>query len=130
MFRTLAIVIALAAAPAAAQKPRLEVKVSPRLAIFDTLRGTEVMVTIIVNNVDEAYWCPAIGIDWGTGERPSIHQSDCDPYEESSADERARWAEIVRHKYTRSGIYEVTVALLKSGKPVKNGKREITIELR
>lgn len=130
MLCSLAISIALAVAPATGLKPRLEVRISPRVAILDPQNGTTAIVTIIMFNVNEAYWCPGISLDWGTGERPSYHEADCKPFEESAEDERIRWSDVYSHTYTRSGTFRVMVTLVKSGKRVKNGKRELSIEIR
>lgn len=86
------------------RKPRLELRVAPRMAFSPVL----VLLTAELRSGDdiEEFYCPALEWDWDDGGK-SIRESDCPPFEPGSVLERRFTAE---HAYRSAGVYNVKVS--------------------
>jgi hypothetical protein len=94
------------------QKPRLNLRASPRVAFSPTevfavgeLRGGE---------DSEEFYCPGLVWDWGDGTR-SAHESDCSPYQDGARLERFFSA---RHAFRLPGTYAVRLFLVRAGRTI------------
>lgn len=95
-----------------ARKPRLDLRVTPRMAF----PPVEVLVVAeLVGGDDlEEFYCPGLEWDWGDGSK-SFHESDCAPYEAGTKVKRLYSA---RHAYFAPGRYSVKVRLVRAQRNV------------
>lgn len=109
------LILPLAAVAAAAEtpkqkKPKLELRVTPRMAFSPV----SVLFTAELLGGDEVeeYYCPEIEWEWDDGGK-STQESDCAPYEPSTRIERRFTAQ---HEYNRAGVYNAKVSFKKTGR--------------
>jgi hypothetical protein len=107
-------------------EPSLELIATPRSQIRMPRRRALVTLRVIIRNADEEYWCTGIQVVWGDGDSTS-HESDCNPYEESTEDERKRKLRSYSHRYRTSGERRITVRLWRSGKIIASDHISIRI---
>jgi hypothetical protein len=98
------------AAGAGGERPRLELRASPRVATSPA----RVVVLAELKGGPEAedLYCPAVQWEWGDGSR-SARESDCDPFEAGTVLDR-RFSS--RHAYREPGEYDVRVTLSRGGR--------------
>lgn len=95
-----------------AKRPRLDLRATPRVAMFPR----EVLVVGELKggpDVEDLY-CPGLEWDWGDGSR-SAHESDCSPFEAGTTLERFFSA---RHAFRAPGEYSVRLTLRRAGRTV------------
>jgi PKD repeat protein len=87
------------------RKPRLELRVVPRMA-FSPVNA---FFTAELTGGDDAeeFYCPELEWEWDDGGK-SVHESDCAPYEAGTKIERRFTAE---HEYKVAGNYNVKLTL-------------------
>ena len=104
-----------------AQKPHLDVRVTPRTGFSPV----EVLFTAeIVGGMDlEDYHCPQIEWNWDDGDR-SVHESDCTPYQPGVEIERHFTA---RHLFRREGVYNVKISMLRAARPIARASARVSI---
>jgi hypothetical protein len=104
------------------RKPHLDVRATPSFA-FTPAR---VLVTAQLRGGDdvEEFYCPALVWDWDDGGR-SAHQPDCPPFEAGAPLERRFTAE---HAYTRPGVYNVTVRMLRARRSLATASATVTVQ--
>jgi hypothetical protein len=104
-----------------ARKPRLDVRVTPHMA----LPPVEVLVVAeLVGGDDlEEFYCPGLEWDWGDGTK-SFHESDCAPYEAGARVDRLYSA---RHAYFQPGRYSVRVRLRRADRDVAAARASLLL---
>jgi len=108
---TLAVSVPAFPAPEAkAKRPRLDLKVTPRMG-FAPLNVLLVAELVGGDEVEE-YYCPQLEWDWDDGGK-SATESDCAPFEPGMKIERRFTTE---HEYRRSGAYNIKVTLRRAGR--------------
>jgi hypothetical protein len=122
----LSLVVAVAVASGAAgstkaQKPKLDLRATPRVAFSPA----NVLLTAELVGGDEVeeYYCPALEWNWGDGGK-SVHASDCPPYQAGSELVRHFSAE---HGYRNAGEYEITVTLRRANRPLAIASAHINV---
>ena len=110
-----------AADRAKARKPRLDLRASPPFSFIPA----KVLVTAELNGGEELeeFYCPALVWDWDDGGR-SAHQADCPPFKAGTALERRFTAE---HAYSRPGVYNVTVHMMRASRPLAAASATVTV---
>jgi hypothetical protein len=103
------------------RKPRLGLRATPRFSFTPST----VFATAELNGVDdtEEFYCPALVWDWDDGGR-SAHEADCPPFRPGTPVERRFTAE---HAYVRPGVYNVTVHILRSRRPLAMASATVTV---
>ena len=126
MRRVIIVVLAILFAPlgvdaAGGNKPRLDLRATPRMAFSPTL----VYLTAELQGGDdvEEYYCPEVLWEWDDGGR-SAHGADCPAYEPGVQLERRFTAE---HAYRQAGVYTVKVTLMRSGKPLARASAVVNV---
>ncbi|MBI3931780.1 MAG: hypothetical protein HY317_00065 [Acidobacteria bacterium] len=116
------VLVALAASLAAAgpggagneakgKKPRLELRVVPRMAFSPV---TAFLTAELTGGDDvEEYYCPELEWDWDDGGK-SVREADCPPFEPGTKIQRRFTAE---HEYKRAGAYNIKVTLRRTDRP-------------
>ena len=104
-----------------AQKPRLDLRATPRVAFSPAY----VLLTAELVGGDEVeeYYCPELEWNWGDGGK-SVRESDCPPFQEG--------AELVRHfsaehGYRSAGEYHITVTLRRANKPLAMASARVNV---
>lgn len=99
-------------------------RASPRLAFVPT----DVVVVAEQSRGDdlEEYYCPEVEWEWDDGAR-SVHQSDCDPFDATTAIER-RFSG--RHHYGRPGGYTIRLTMRRASRPLAVGTVGVEVESR
>ena len=84
-----------------------------------------VLVTAKLNGGDdvEEFYCPGLVWDWDDGGR-SAHQPDCPPFKAGTPLDRHFTAE---HAYSRPGVYNVTVRMLRAGRSLATATATVTV---
>lgn len=106
--------LALAAVPgvdaAASRKPRLDLRVTPRMAFSPV----EVFVVAeLVGGEDlEEFYCPGLEWDWDDGARSS-HEADCEPFAPGKELERRFTA---YHAYRAGGEYNIRLTIRRANR--------------
>ena len=120
------VVLAVAASSPAGQaartrKPRLDLRATPRFSFTPST----VFLTAELNGGEdtEEFYCPALVWDWDDGGR-SAHEADCPPFRPGTPVERRFTAE---HAYVRPGVYNVTVHMLRSRRPLAVASATVTV---
>ncbi len=103
------------------RKPRLDLRASPRFSF----PPSTVLLTAELNGGEdtEEFYCPALVWDWDDGGR-SAHEADCPPFQPGTPVERRFTAE---HAYVRPGVYNVTVHILRSRRPLAMASATVTV---
>jgi hypothetical protein len=94
------------------QKPRLDLRASPRVAF--TPAEVFAVGELKGGHESEEFYCPGLVWDWGDGTR-SAHESDCSPYEDGAQLERFFTA---RHAFRAPGSYAVRLFLIRAGRTI------------
>lgn len=104
--------LAAAADGARPQRPRLDLRASPRVAFSPV----EVLVIAELKGGQEVeeFYCPGLEWDWGDGSR-SAHESDCAPFGGGTRLDRFFTA---RHAFRAPGAYTVRLTLSRAGRTV------------
>ena len=105
----------------AEQKPRLDLRATPRVA-FSPIEVFAVGELKGGQDVEEFY-CPGQVWDWGDGTR-SAQESDCSPYEEGARLDRFFSA---RHAFRAPGTYAVRLILTRAGKALTAASVPVTV---
>ena len=103
------------------RKPRLDVRVSPRVALLPV--NVLLMAELVGGDELEEFYCPGLEWDWGDGAR-SAHEADCPPFEAGTTLERIFSA---RHAYRQPGEYDLRVRLLRADRTVAVATAHISI---
>jgi hypothetical protein len=103
------------------QKPRLDLRASPRVSFSPV----EVFaVGELKGGQDtEEFYCPGLVWDWGDGTR-SAQESDCSPYQDGAQLERFFSA---RHAFTVPGTYAVTLLLVRAGRMITRATMTVMV---
>lgn len=104
----LALVLAAALA-ANASAPRVQLMVSPRVAMSAPGRPVVVRALVLIENPGPDWYCPRVAFEWAEGYTSAV-ESDCAPYDEVSADER-RWFRLSRTMPYGAGEHTITVTI-------------------
>jgi hypothetical protein len=117
------LILASPAAPgdARARKPRLDLRLTPRVAFSPV----SVVAIAELNGGDELeeFYCPALEWEWGDGAR-SEQESDCAPFESKEGFERRFFA---NHSYRAAGDYSVRVTLRRSQRAIAVVTNTVTV---
>jgi hypothetical protein len=125
-FRALLVGLAVAAAQSAsaggAARPRLDLRATPRIALFPV----EVFVTAeLVGGEDlEDFHCPGLEWDWGDGSR-SAHEADCEPFGPGTVVDRRYGA---HHVYRGPGEYDIRLSLRRAGRLVSATSTRVLVQ--
>ena len=124
MTTALLLLLAVPAAPGDASKgrrPRLDLRVSPRIAFVPV----SVSVTAELQGGDELedFYCPGLEWDWGDGGR-SETESDCAPFDAKEGFDRRFFA---RHSYRAPGQYSVKLTLRRSDRAIAVASANIMV---
>jgi hypothetical protein len=107
--------------PPKGKKPRLDLRLSPRMAMSPvTVHFT---AELIGGDDLEDYYCPEIEWEWDDGGK-SVQESDCAPFAQDSKIERRYSAE---HEYPRAGNYQVKVILRHNSTVVAASTQRLTV---
>jgi hypothetical protein len=108
-------------AAAKPKKPRLDVRVSPKISFSPS----QVFLTAELTGGEdsEELYCPEVEWDWDDGGK-SVGESDCAPYEPGAKIQRRYTAE---HLFVRSGSYDVKVTLRHSGKRILSTSVNVSV---
>jgi hypothetical protein len=103
------------------KKPRLEMRVAPRIAFSPV----SVLVTAELKGGDDVaeLHCPELEWDWDDGGK-SVHEADCAPLQPGGAIERRFTAE---HQYRDAGVYNVKLTMKRTGKPLMSQSIKVTV---
>jgi hypothetical protein len=102
----LAVVLGLgAAATAGVRKPRLDLRVSPRVAFSPV--EVLVIAELVGGEETEDFYCPGLEWEWDDGDR-SAHEADCAPFQPGMDVERRFTA---RHAYRAAGEYNIRLTM-------------------
>jgi hypothetical protein len=122
----LAVVIAAAVSTGASgstkpQKPRLDLRATPRVAFSPA----NVLLTaeLVGGEETEEFYCPALEWNWGDGGK-SVRESDCPPFEAGAELMRHFTAE---HGYRHAGEYEITVTLRRANKSLAMASARVNV---
>jgi hypothetical protein len=103
------------------RKPRLNLRVSPRMAF------TPVMVVstaeLVGGDEVEEYHCPRLEWDWGDGSR-SAQESDCAPFDGVSPIERRYSAS---HVYRSAGQYDIRLTLSRATRSIAVASAAVSV---
>ncbi len=110
-----------ASAGGGAPRPRLDLRVTPRIA----LSPVEVFaVAELVGGEDlEDFHCPGLDWDWGDGSR-STHEADCEPFGPGTVVDR-RYA--AHHVYRGPGEYDIRLSLRRADRVVSTASRRVLV---
>lgn len=103
------------------KKPSMNLRVSPRMAFSPV--NILAIAELSGGDDHEDYYCLGVEWDWGDGSK-SIHDADCDPYQEGAKIERRFSAE---HMYSRSGAFNVKARLIAGSKVVAASSYRLTV---
>jgi hypothetical protein len=108
-----------------AAKPKVELTVFPRAAVWSPGLVPVFRVELKIRNADETLWCPNVRWEWPDGTN-SVEEDDCDPYDEADP------ADIAEQSWTKRielppGDWKVAVILSKAGHVVQ--RREVDIQV-
>jgi hypothetical protein len=119
---TLAFVAAESASAGDAARPRLDLRVTPRVA----LSPVEVfaMAELVGGEDLEDFHCPGLEWDWGDGSR-SAHEADCEPFGPGTVVDR-RYA--AHHVYRAPGDYDIRLSLRRAGRVVSAASRRVQVQ--
>jgi hypothetical protein len=106
--RALAAVLLLIAAVPAAAAPKVQLLVSPRVALCLPGRPVVVRAQVLIENPGPTWYCPKVTFEWAEGHR-SILEEDCAPYEQLVP--APRWFRVARTMRYGCGEHEVVVTL-------------------
>ncbi len=111
-----------AAADKKPKKPELKLRVRPRFG-FSPLN---VFVTAELKGGDdvEEYYCPELEWEWGDGGK-SIHEADCDPWEEGVTELQRRFS--ASHLFKYSGVYRISLRLKRLNKTIARTIIKLTV---
>jgi hypothetical protein len=103
------------------KKPRLDVRASPKISFSPA----QILFTAELSGGDDSedLYCPEVEWDWDDGGK-SVGESDCPPYEPGAKIERRYTAQ---HQFVRSGSYNVTVTLRRSGKKMLSSTVNVSV---
>jgi hypothetical protein len=119
------VLLALAAPIAAAEngnRPRLDLRATPRMAFSPTV----VYVTAELAGGDEIedFYCPELEWDWDDGAR-SQRGSDCPPFQAGQSDfERFFSAD---HVYRQAGSYNVKITMKRAGRTLAVASSRVNV---
>jgi hypothetical protein len=124
----LAVVIALVAplallgADAKPKKPRLDLRVIPRMAFSPV----NVLVTAELTGGDdvEELHCPEIEWDWDDGGK-SVHEADCAPFEEGKTRIERRFT--AEHEYRRAGVFNIKATMRRANRTLASANVRMTV---
>jgi hypothetical protein len=125
--RALAVLLALVipvtggAKDAGGERPRLELRASPRIA-YPPARVYVVAELQGGGEVEELY-CPGVQWEWGDGSRSGV-ESDCDPFEPGTRLVRVFSA---GHAYRDPGEYDLRVTLRRAGRDLAAATIQVMI---
>ena len=106
---------------AATKKPRLSVRVSPRVAFSPT--QVFAIAELVGGDDSEEFYCPGLEWDWNDGAR-SAHEADCTPFEPGMKLDRLFTA---RHDYVAPGEYDVRVTVRRASRSVAAATARVTV---
>jgi hypothetical protein len=103
------------------QKPRLDLRATPRVAFSPA----SVLLTAELVGGDEVeeFYCPALEWDWGDGGK-SVRESDCPPFEPGGEFVRRFTAQ---HGYGRAGEYRITVTLRRANRSLAMASARVNV---
>jgi hypothetical protein len=116
--------LALASSETSAEgmkKPRLDLRVSPRVA-FSPVRVV-VTAELVGGDAVEDFHCPGVDWDWGDGTH-SFHEEDCPPFEPGTELERRFTAS---HAYVEPGDYHVRVSLRRASRSIAVAQTSVLV---
>jgi hypothetical protein len=103
------------------KKPRLDLRVTPRMAFSPV---TVLVVAELQGGDDvEEFYCPEIEWEWDDGGK-SVNEGDCPPFEAGTKIERRFTAE---HDFRRAGVYNVKVTLRRAGRSIAANSVRVTV---
>lgn len=108
-------------AEAKAKKPKLDLKVTPRMAFSPA--NVTVAAQFIGGDDVEQFYCPEIEWEWGDGGK-SIHEADCPPYEAGAKIERRFTAE---HEFRRAGVYNIKATFRRAKNAFASNSVQLTV---
>jgi len=103
------------------KKPRLDVRVSPRVVMSPA--RVLVVVELVGGDDTEEYYCPGLNWDWGDGSR-SFRESDCEPFEAGGSLERRFSA---THVYGSPGDYSIRVTLRRAERDLASNSTQLMV---
>lgn len=127
MRSTLALLaLALAAAGPAAdaagsRRPRLDLRVSPRIAFSPT--QVFVVAQLVGGEELEDFYCPGLEWDWDDGAK-SARESDCVPFGPGIELERRFTA---HHAYRQAGEYNIRLTMRRANRSVAVGTARVMV---
>jgi hypothetical protein len=104
------------------RKPRLNVRVSPRVAF--TPVSVVTTAELVGGDEVEEYHCPRLEWDWGDGSR-SAHEADCAPFDASTAIDRRYTAS---HVYRSPGQYDIRLTMFRATRPIAVGTVVVSVQ--
>lgn len=113
--------LGLAGAEEKPKKPRLDLRVTPRMAFSPV---TVLVVAELQGGDDvEEFYCPEVEWEWDDGGK-SVNEGDCAPFEPGTKIDRRFTAE---HDYRKAGVYNVKVTLRRAGRAIAANSVRITV---
>lgn len=104
------------------KKPKLEIRVSPRMA-FSPIQVLAVAELSGGDDVEE-YYCPEIEWDWDDGGK-STHEADCPPFEAGLTKIERRFS--AEHFYPRAGVYTLKASFKRNEKTFLANTVRVTV---
>lgn len=110
---------------AAVVEPRVQLLVSPRLALCFPGRPVLVRAQVLIEDPGPRWYCPKVTFEWAEGHRSSV-EGDCPPYDELSHDQR-KWFRLARTMRYGCGEHEVVVTVAQGAERIQLS-RLVTIQ--
>ena len=103
------------------QRPRLQLRASPRVAFSPVV----VSLTAELRGGDEVedFYCPELEWDWGDGSR-SARAQDCPPYEAGMELDR-RYTE--QHVFRTAGTYDVSITMRRGDRVLSVARAVVSV---
>jgi hypothetical protein len=109
------------AQPQKGKKPRLELRLTPRMAMSPvTVHFT---AELVGGDELEDWYCPEIEWEWDDGGR-SVQESDCAPFSPETKIDRRYSAD---HDYPRAGNYQIKVILKHNSQILAASTQRLTV---
>ena len=113
--------LSLGAKDAKPKKPRLDLRVTPRMAFSPV--NVFLTAELLGGDDVEEYYCPELEWDWDDGGK-SVHEADCAPYEAGTAIERRFTAE---HEFRKAGVYTIKVTMRRANRTLAAANVKVTV---
>ena len=121
-----ALFVASGAAERPPPKPTVTLHVSPRLMTADFINGRLITATLTIKNADEELWCPTI--EWEFNEERSSQLSDCDPFSDTEAGDRALWVRRLQRRYYGRDSVTIIVRIMKNKKVIRRLEELVLVQ--